>query len=82
MEGALDDTSNEITPVRKAWHECLYGAKSTLASTLFTLAELVLKLEEQEPQKMEKGAGTPETISDLDAQMLEDFIQRARELHG
>src|SRR5436190_1357885 len=68
---------------REKMHEWVFGNKSSLAVTLISLAELILRLEDAEKQtalNSEAGSSAPtRSLAEADIALIEAFVQRARD---
>jgi len=60
-------------------YDRFFGAKVTLASTLTTLADLLLKLDAIEGEKQAALTAMPSGLSDADVALVEAFVHKMRQ---
>ncbi len=68
----------EIEALSKT-HNLLFGSKASLADTLVKLADLMIKLNQQ--QRQEDGRtfeGSAHVMSEIDIALVEDFVKKAK----
>lgn len=78
LDGLVDDEPDTADAVatRQKLHDWLFGGKTSMAATLVTLTELILKLQEQ------KDGMISELPTEAELARINNYLQRMETLEG